>query len=350
MEDRHIAARSLRGVVDRVVMRTAPAEEARGTDYINSVRNNTRDPVMAMVATSLAHCADVVVQRLETNWISTSVLDQAQAQVQQASQYPPFTYADPEKAIKVNHKGETLTMAKIRIKKQLDMVNKSLVNCEKARSQKWSKLMKAKAEAAGGGGAGSGGGGGQQSQASSSTSSRQQQQQQRHKSRNTGVSGSAASFAQLQRQRQQQAAQQQQQQQQQKKQQQILQQQQQRQYAAAKAQQQIASMQNSGITAQQQQQQQQYNPMAAGNVAATAAMMAAAGRGGPAALDRKYSIEGVKARTTNDGSVMPVNQPKMLKNGLFMRPAGRQRKGMDWDSRNGVWVPQGTLPPGSLGR
>jgi len=63
-----------------------------------------------------------------------------------------------------------------------------------------------------------------------------------------------------------------------------------------------------------------------------------------AALDRKYSIKGVKARTTNDGSVMPVNQPKMLKNGLFMRPAGRQRKGMDWDSRNGVWVPQGTFP------
>ena len=58
----------------------------------------------------------------------------------------------------------------------------------------------------------------------------------------------------------------------------------------------------------------------------------------------KYSADKVKARIFSDGSVMPVSTPKRTKDGLFMRPAGRQRKGMDWDAVNGKWVPTGTAP------
>ena len=57
----------------------------------------------------------------------------------------------------------------------------------------------------------------------------------------------------------------------------------------------------------------------------------------------KYSADKVKARIFSDGSVMPVSAPKRGKDGLFMRPAGRQRKGMDWDAINGKWIPSGTM-------
>merc|ERR1711957_502119 len=52
----------------------------------------------------------------------------------------------------------------------------------------------------------------------------------------------------------------------------------------------------------------------------------------------KYSADKVKARIYSDGSVMPVSAPKKTKDGLYMRPAGRQRKGMDWDAVIGKWV------------
>jgi len=53
----------------------------------------------------------------------------------------------------------------------------------------------------------------------------------------------------------------------------------------------------------------------------------------------KYSVEKVRERIFPDGSVIPVQQPKRTKEGLYQRPAGRQRKGMDWDSERGVWIP-----------
>ncbi len=51
---------------------------------------------------------------------------------------------------------------------------------------------------------------------------------------------------------------------------------------------------------------------------------------------------------------MPVQVPKRNKDGLYQRPAGRQRKGMDWDSERGVWIPlpgytQEAYIPGSKG-
>jgi len=53
----------------------------------------------------------------------------------------------------------------------------------------------------------------------------------------------------------------------------------------------------------------------------------------------KYSAINVNARKNPDGTVVPASTPKLLPDGRFSRPAGRQRKGMDWDSINGWWVP-----------
>ena len=36
---------------------------------------------------------------------------------------------------------------------------------------------------------------------------------------------------------------------------------------------------------------------------------------------------------------MPVQMPKRNKDGLYQRPAGRQRKGIDWDGVAGRWIP-----------
>jgi hypothetical protein len=57
----------------------------------------------------------------------------------------------------------------------------------------------------------------------------------------------------------------------------------------------------------------------------------------------KYSAAKIKARKSADGSVAPVSEPKKTKDGLYVRPAGRTRKGMQWDEINGVWVPEGSL-------
>ena len=54
----------------------------------------------------------------------------------------------------------------------------------------------------------------------------------------------------------------------------------------------------------------------------------------------KYSASKVKARKSADGTVAPVSEPKKTRDGLYLRPAGRTRKGMQWDAVNGVWVPQ----------
>lgn len=55
--------------------------------------------------------------------------------------------------------------------------------------------------------------------------------------------------------------------------------------------------------------------------------------------ESKYAIARVRARIGADGSVAPVSEPKKGVDGLYLRPAGRTRKGMDWDAYNGKWVP-----------
>ena len=54
----------------------------------------------------------------------------------------------------------------------------------------------------------------------------------------------------------------------------------------------------------------------------------------------KYTASGVQQRTSRDGSVAPVSEPKKTPDGLYQRPAGRQRKGMQWDAVRGIWVPE----------
>ena len=55
--------------------------------------------------------------------------------------------------------------------------------------------------------------------------------------------------------------------------------------------------------------------------------------------DSKYSAARVRERISSDGTVAPVSEPKRAKDGLFLRPAGRTRKGMNWDAVRGIWVP-----------
>jgi len=53
----------------------------------------------------------------------------------------------------------------------------------------------------------------------------------------------------------------------------------------------------------------------------------------------RYSSANVEARKNPDGTVFPVQQPKLMPNGEFARPAGRQRRGMGWDAKRGCWFP-----------
>ena len=59
--------------------------------------------------------------------------------------------------------------------------------------------------------------------------------------------------------------------------------------------------------------------------------------------DHKYSAsatsKALKDRVAADGSIEPP-QKRKGPDGLYQRPAGRGRKGMDWDPVRGVWIPQ----------
>lgn len=54
--------------------------------------------------------------------------------------------------------------------------------------------------------------------------------------------------------------------------------------------------------------------------------------------ESKYSAARIRERTGEDGSMAPVSEPKRDSNGLFMKPPGRGRKGMNWDPHRGIWV------------
>lgn len=53
----------------------------------------------------------------------------------------------------------------------------------------------------------------------------------------------------------------------------------------------------------------------------------------------RYSEQNVRARKNPDGTVLPATAPKLLPDGTFAKPSGRQRKGMDWDAIKGCWFP-----------
>ncbi len=63
----------------------------------------------------------------------------------------------------------------------------------------------------------------------------------------------------------------------------------------------------------------------------------------PSQNESKYSAARVRERIRPDGCVEPVGELKRDSNGNFMRPAGRTRKGMDWDEVHGLWVPQRSM-------
>jgi len=84
-------------------------------------------------------------------------------------------------------------------------------------------------------------------------------------------------------------------------------------------------------TAQVQQPQVQVADAAAAPVAASTT--------NSATHQARYSQTAIRNRTYNDGSVAPAVPPKRGEDGLFQRPSGRSRKGMDWDGVHGVWRP-----------
>jgi hypothetical protein len=53
----------------------------------------------------------------------------------------------------------------------------------------------------------------------------------------------------------------------------------------------------------------------------------------------RYSEQNVRARKNPDGTVLPATAPKLLPDGTFAKPSGRQRKGMEWDAAKGCWYP-----------
>jgi hypothetical protein len=53
----------------------------------------------------------------------------------------------------------------------------------------------------------------------------------------------------------------------------------------------------------------------------------------------RYSEQNVRARKNPDGTVLPATAPKLLPDGTFAKPSGRQRKGMEWDAIKGCWYP-----------
>jgi hypothetical protein len=57
----------------------------------------------------------------------------------------------------------------------------------------------------------------------------------------------------------------------------------------------------------------------------------------------RYSQQNVRARKNSDGTVQPATTPKILPDGMFAKPIGRQRKDMDWDPIKGCWCPVPTL-------
>jgi hypothetical protein len=61
--------------------------------------------------------------------------------------------------------------------------------------------------------------------------------------------------------------------------------------------------------------------------------------------DSKYSAAKVRERIYADGSVRPVTEPKVGRDGLYQRPAGRKRKGMNWDAVRGIWIPDPSYRP-----
>jgi hypothetical protein len=302
-DDNYLVRRALSSVVDRVVIRNAPKEHACGTHF-TSLQMSSNDIVSSQVATSLAHCVDTVVDRMEKGWISTSIIDEMKNEV-----FPPFRNLDPAKTIPLNEKGETFDQINSRLTSQLTKISRQLASLEHVRAQKWSKLIQAKH-----------GRGGQMNETN---------QQPRNKA------GKNVSRNMIPQQRPHP------QQQQQQPPEQTPRPLKQQHHPQPKPKEEVLPTETTHVPD---------TAKAPVNVAVESPSMNSSHSsnvnntmtGSSNNYNNKYSIEAVRARISADGSVRPINTPKKTKDGLYMRPAGRQRKGMDWDAVNGIWVPQGT--------
>ncbi len=293
MTDDDLVKRSLAATVDRVTIRTAPKEHSSGTPYISSaLRRCAPNSSVEQVGTTLAHCVDVVAKRYESGWLTDAVINEAR----DGDQFRPFvppSSTSPDVII-MNTRGETYTQLEKRLKADIAKLQTQLDASEAARSKAWSRLNKAKAA---------------------------------YNSRSSG-GGSGAPSAQAARSYRPKASTT-------------------ARYGNSSVTQGYNQMQSRSNTSYQTPTSMAKNPAVASAAAAAAAVKANMNMGtGMVAntpSENKYSIDKVRARMYSDGSVLPVSEPKRGKDGLFLRPAGRQRKGMDWDALNGKWVPQGTL-------
>ena len=244
-----------------------------------------------------------------------------------------------------------------------EQVQVDFKDAEKRRGETWVALSKAKTDAASGGRSASSSKPRVRKSTGGAHVTRQSYPTQQQVQANPGYSQNSYAQAQYQQQiaRHAQAQQQQASQMQ-------LQQQVQAQMAAGMMQQrpqfvnpqQMAQYQQQMMAAQQQQQQQQqqrqvqppsgaqFYPVAQNNVQPTAASAGAARHDEPSTADGeprkqtqaerygygdKYSTKNVNARKNADGTVVPASAPKLMADGKFARPSGRQRKGFDWDCK-----------------
>ncbi len=56
-----------------------------------------------------------------------------------------------------------------------------------------------------------------------------------------------------------------------------------------------------------------------------------------------YSATSVRKCSSLEGSMAPVSQPTMDRNGLHICPTGRGHTGVSWDAKNSIWIPDDSL-------
>jgi len=270
-----------------------PKECAIGTSYSarESLRNR-HDGIRGIVATSLSHCVDVVVNRIERGWIQDEHLDTTLVNNEQFPPFkPPASTANNNisvDSIIVNDRNETLKMVETRIQAESPIINKKLIQSETERSKLWAKLMEVK-EACGQAPQKGGGGVDAMSEVPALNLTAP-----RLKSLSRSGGGSSGGGGSSKKQK----------------------------FSVASA------LAGAAAAATMNTPASSSSKLILSSTVRTTIPLS----------QSKYSADKVKARIYSDGSVMPVSKPKMTKDGLYMRPAGRQRKGMDWDAVIGKWV------------
>ena len=286
MSDKQIVERTMSAAVDRVVIRNASNNHSSGSRATTMRLHHTHTrSIPHQVAMTMAHCIDVVARRAESGWLPDTVIDEGKY----GETFPPFVppaSSNPDYIV-LNANGETISKLQKRLNAEISRVKALLDASEAARSKAWSRLNKAQAVV--------------NNRPTGNKSTKQPAKSNRQKVSVTTPKYPTPKSVQKQKTSQSRPA-----------------------YTSPAT---IAK-----------------NPAVASAAAAAEAVKATMKNGKSqttsSASENKYSLEKVRARMYSDGSVLPVSMPKKGKDGLFLRPAGRQRKGMNWDAVNGKWVPQ----------